>query len=89
LYWSITFIFFADGWSNFGVVVVIINRKRKDYMVTINPFAPVVDGKFLNDTPQNILNGKGMALMFYRSLDMMIGNCDAEGSILVDNNSEP
>ena len=51
---------------------------------TINPFAPVVDGKFLIDTPQNILNGKGMELMFYRSLDIMIGNCDAEGSILVD-----
>jgi hypothetical protein len=33
LYWSITFIFFADGWTNFGVVV-IINSKRKDYMVT-------------------------------------------------------
>ncbi|XP_052071187.1 fatty acyl-CoA hydrolase precursor, medium chain-like [Mytilus californianus] len=46
-------------------------------------FAPVVDNKFLIDTPQNIISGKGPGFEFYKSLDVIIGNCESEGSLLV------
>ncbi|XP_071128565.1 fatty acyl-CoA hydrolase precursor, medium chain-like [Mytilus edulis] len=46
-------------------------------------FAPVVDNNFLIDTPQNIMSGKGPAFEFYKSLDVIIGNCESEGSLLV------
>ena len=46
-------------------------------------FGPVVDGKFLIDTPQNIISGKGKAFNFYKSLDVIIGDCESEGSLLV------
>jgi hypothetical protein len=37
-------------------------------------FAPVVDGKFLNDTPSNIINNRDSpAFELYKSLDIIIG----------------
>lgn len=47
-------------------------------------FAPVVDGKFLNDTPSNIINNRDSpAFELYKSLDIIIGNDDAEGSLML------
>ncbi|XP_076075343.1 carboxylesterase 5A-like [Mytilus galloprovincialis] len=47
------------------------------------PFAPVVDNNFLVDKPQNILENPGPVLDFYRSLDILMGNSDSEGSSLI------
>ena len=47
-------------------------------------FAPVVDRKFLNDTPQHILNNPNSpAFKFYKSLDVVIGNSESEGSLIL------
>ncbi|CAG2248697.1 unnamed protein product [Mytilus edulis] len=44
------------------------------------PFAPVVDGVFLKQSPQNILYGKpSPELEFYKSLDFIFGACELEG----------
>lgn len=45
-------------------------------------FAPVVDNKFLNSTPQNMVNEDGLEMSFYESLDVLIGTCESEGSLL-------
>lgn len=46
------------------------------------PFAPVVDGELFNDFPSKLLGNKlSDELAFYKSLDMIIGNCNMEGSL--------
>ena len=48
-------------------------------------FAPVVDGIFLSDTPSNIINNRDSpAFELHKSLDIIIGNDDAEGSFMLD-----
>lgn len=45
--------------------------------------APVVDGVFLKDSAENILMGDSSgSLDFFKSLDVIIGTCEAEGILL-------
>lgn len=55
-----------------------INGSKNVYLNL--PFAPVVDGVFLKQSPQNILYGKpSPELEFYKSLDFIFGGCELEG----------
>jgi hypothetical protein len=47
-------------------------------------FAPRVDGELFTDLPKTLLNNKSSkAYAFFRSLDMIVGNVDSEGSLLL------
>ncbi|XP_069122873.1 fatty acyl-CoA hydrolase precursor, medium chain-like [Argopecten irradians] len=49
--------------------------------------APVVDGDFLTDTPSNLLsNTSSQAYKFFRSINMVVGNVESEGSLILDQN---
>ncbi|XP_062615416.1 cocaine esterase-like [Saccostrea cucullata] len=46
------------------------------------PFAPVIDGDLFNEFPSKLLsNPSSDELAFFKSLDMIIGNCNMEGSL--------
>ena len=45
---------------------------------------PMVDGEFLTDTPFNLLNKSGPSQTFFRSLDLMTGTNNADGTVLLD-----
>lgn len=48
------------------------------------PFTPVVDGELFRKEPSLLLQDKSSSeFNFFQSLDMMIGNCDNEGSIVL------
>ncbi|XP_062598066.1 uncharacterized protein LOC134259504 [Saccostrea cucullata] len=49
------------------------------------PFAPVVDGELLRREPALLLQDKSSSeFTFFQSLDVMIGNCGTEGSVLLN-----
>lgn len=51
-------------------------------LTTEIPFAPVIDGELFNDFPSKVLaNDLSDELAFFKSLDMIIGNCNMEGSL--------
>lgn len=52
-------------------------------------YAPVVDGQFLNETPSKIFRDRdSLAYEFYKSLDVVIGNIEGEGSLILNNMNE-
>lgn len=58
------------------------NQSSLDIHVVLD-MAPVVDGVFLEDKPENILNSHSSAsLDFFKSLDVIIGSCESEGAFL-------
>ncbi|CAC5415633.1 Putative inactive carboxylesterase 4,Juvenile hormone esterase [Mytilus coruscus] len=49
-------------------------------------YAPVIDGRFLTDHPVKMMNSlNGSSIDFFRSLDVIIGACEGEGSLLMGN----
>ena len=48
------------------------------------PFLPNIDGKFLRDTPRNILENSDQAGRFFGSLDFMAGVCEDEGTVMMN-----
>ncbi|CAG2211143.1 NLGN [Mytilus edulis] len=46
------------------------------------PLAPVIDGQLFNDLPSKVLSDKNSPeYAMFRSLDMIVGNCNMEGSL--------
>ncbi|CAC5416317.1 Cholinesterase,Putative inactive carboxylesterase 4,Venom carboxylesterase-6,Juvenile hormone esterase [Mytilus coruscus] len=46
------------------------------------PLAPVIDGELFNDLPSKVLSNKNSPeFAMFRSLDMIVGNCNMEGSL--------
>ena len=47
-------------------------------------FAPVVDGILIKENPRKVIaNHNSSAYGFFKSLDVMVGTCESEGSLLV------
>ena len=47
-------------------------------------FAPVVDGVLLKENPSEVMvNHNSSAYDFFKSLDVMIGTCESEGSLIL------
>lgn len=65
---------------------IFLQRYRLSYLHSVNlvlGMAPVVDGDLLTDQPYKLLADKtSQAYKFYRSLDVIIGTTNGEGSIL-------
>ncbi|XP_021375674.1 acetylcholinesterase-like [Mizuhopecten yessoensis] len=60
------------------------NDNKTHYILLL---APVVDGDFLIDTPSNLLGNKSsLAYKFFRSLNVVVGNVQSEGSLILDEN---
>ena len=55
-----------------------------DLHLVATSFGPVFDGIFLKEDPKEVIaNHNSSAYDFFKSLDVMIGVCEFEGSILV------
>lgn len=49
----------------------------------LSGIGPILDGKVVKDKPHAVLEGNNPSYEFYKSLDVVIGNCEAEGTLLV------
>ena len=55
-----------------------------DLHLVATSFGPVFDGIFLKEDPKEVIaNHNSSAYDFFKSLDVMIGVCEFEGSILI------
>ena len=51
----------------------------------LGSFSPVVDGIFIKNPPVHVMKNQGSdEISFFKSLDVIIGNCESEGSLLLD-----
>lgn len=75
--------FFLDSTVIGGIPKFSIDETTMDIHIEL-VYAPVVDGDFLADSPSNILMKRDSApFKFYQSLDVIIGNDEGEGSLIL------
>ena len=72
----------ADEIQNATEIINNLTQSLPNVHIGI-PFAPVVDGEFIVNKPDSIMHSKSPELEFYRSLDLVVGNCDSEGASLI------
>lgn len=69
--------------SSNGSILKLKNNSM-DIHLDLN-YAPVVDGQFLKDSPVNIIkNRNSPEFDLYKSLDIIVGNDESEGSFILD-----
>ncbi|CAC5403382.1 Cholinesterase,Putative inactive carboxylesterase 4 [Mytilus coruscus] len=71
--------------KNAGDILKTLDTLATDIETSIRvaiPLAPVIDGELFNDLPSKVLSNKNSPeFAMFRSLDMIVGNCNMEGSL--------